>query len=114
MKNKLAKKSYFIKRLRDSGYEIEKVFDKFSEADPRNWSIIINPGTASVFCTCYVNYIDVNEKEPRLRCLFELYDGGQYIPNRVKLETSSIEVLVSRLIKFGIYPSNEKANQQKR
>jgi hypothetical protein len=37
---------------------------------------------------------------------FELHDGGQFIPDRFKIKTSSIEVVIEYLVKFGI---NNKA-----
>lgn len=99
--NKLTTLGYFVKRLRDSGYVIDKVFTSYGQADPRAWTIVIDPGVASVMCTCYVN-------DPMLgETYFEIHDGGQFIPNRLfKIKTSSIEVFVSHLVEFGI---NNKA-----
>jgi hypothetical protein len=100
MSNKLTTLGYFLKRLKDSGYYTYKLFTEYSKNDPRVWTIIIDPGVASIFCTCYVNdpYLDES--------YIELYDGGQYIPGRLKLKTDSFEVLVEHLVKFGI---NNKA-----
>ena len=36
-----------------------------------------------------------------------MHDGGQYIPDRFKIKTSSIEVVIEYLVKFGI---NNKAS----
>jgi hypothetical protein len=36
-----------------------------------------------------------------------MYDGGQFIPDHFKIRTSSIEVVVEYLVKFGI---NNKAS----
>ncbi len=97
--NKITTLGYFIKRLRDSGYYAYKLFDGYSEVDPRAWTIIIDPGVSSVFCTCYVNDF-MNDT------YFELYDGGQYILGKIKIKTSSYEVLVTHLVEAGI---NNKA-----
>jgi hypothetical protein len=95
-KNKITTVSYFIKRLRDCGYIVDKVYDDYSEADPRSWSVIVDPKFASVFITCYNNHNDFGEE------YFEIHDGGQYIPENFKIKTSSIEVVVEYLVKFGI------------
>jgi hypothetical protein len=57
---------------------------------------VIDPGGSSVFCTCYIN-------DPYIgQTYFELYDGGQYIPGRLKIQTSSFEVLVEHLAKHNV------------
>ena len=104
LKNKLAKQSYFIKRLRNSGYSVDKVFDQYSDADARAWTIMINAKTASVFCTCYSNHGEERGVDMNSRAFFEFHDGGQFIPTRIKIDTSSIEVIVDKLIRFGVTP----------
>ena len=96
MANKLTTLGYTLKRFRDSGYIANKLFNDYSSQDPRAWTIVIDPGGYSVFCTCYINdpYIGHN--------FFELYDGGQYLPGRLKLQTSSFEVIVEHLVKHNI------------
>ena len=111
MKNKLAKQAYFIKRMRDSGYNIEKIFEGFSQSDPRSWTIMINPGVSSVFCTCYSNHGESDGIDVDSSCYFELFDGGQFIPSRIKIDTSSFEIIIAHLMKFGIQPTI-KPNQQ--
>ena len=96
MSNKITTQGYFIKRLRDSGYVVCKLFENYSESDPRVWTVIIDPCGASVFCTCYINAKGFGVTS------FELYDGGQFIPDKFKLATESIEVIISYLYKFGI------------
>jgi hypothetical protein len=100
-KNKVTTCSYFVKRLRDSGYVTDKLFDNYSKIDPRSWTVIIDPQVSSVFVTCYNNHNDLGEE------YFEIYDGGQYIPERFKIKTSSVEVIIEYLVKFGI---NNKAS----
>ena len=101
MANKLTTLGYTLKRLRDSGYRANKLFAEYGEADPRTWTILIDPGVSSVFCTCYINDPYIGDS------FFELYDGNQYIPGRLNLKTSSFEVLVEHLVKLGIVGTSE-------
>jgi hypothetical protein len=96
MANKLTTLGYTLKRFRDSGYFANKLFAEYSEVDPRAWTIMIDPGVSSVFCTCYINDPYIGET------FFELYDGNQYIPGRLKIQTSSFEIIVEHLTKYGI------------
>jgi hypothetical protein len=95
-KNKLTTVGYFIKRLRDCGYVTDKVFTDYSEADARAWTVVVDPRFSSVFITCFNNHNYLGEE------YFEIHDGGQFIPDRFKLKTSSIETVVEYLVKFGI------------
>ena len=104
MANKLTTLGYTLKRLRDSGYIANKLFTDYGEADPRSWTIIIDPGVASVFCTCYINDPYIGES------FFELFDGNQYIPGKLNLKTSSFEVLVEHLVKCGILGKQSKSH----
>ena len=105
MRNKLTKQAYFIKRLRESGYAVERLYSTYSRSDPRLWTIMINPKKASVLCTCYINNGEAEGVDSNSECFFEVFDGGQYIPGRLKLDTNSIEILISYLIQYGIEPA---------
>jgi hypothetical protein len=111
MANKLTTMGYFMKRLKDSGYVVDKVFNGYSMIDSRSWTVIVDPGCASVFITCYHNDPEIG------RSYFEMYDGGKFVPGRVKLETSSIETFIGYLVKFGVsnksrsYPSRLDNNK---
>ena len=107
MQNKLTKQAYFIKRLRDSGYSVERLFASYSYSDPRLWTIMINPKGASVLCTCYINNGETEGINPKNKYFFEVFDGGQFIPGRLKIDTNSIEVLVTYLIQYGVAPVNK-------
>jgi hypothetical protein len=96
MANKLTTLGYTLKRFRDSGYIADKVFENYKDSDPRSWTIVIDPGGASVFCTCYINDPYIGES------FFELFDGNQYIPGRLKIKTSSFEVLIEHLVRLNI------------
>ena len=100
-KNKITTCSYFIKRLRDSGYVVDKLFGEYAYTDPRSWTVVVDPNVASVIITCYNNHNEMGEE------YFELHDGGQFIPDRFKIKTSSFEVVIEYLVKFGI---NNKAS----
>ena len=109
MANKITTLGYFKKRLRDCGYIVDDIFKGYGYHDPRSWTIIIDPSSASVLCTCFVNAnIDDIKKSDIGEFYFELHDGGQYIPNQLTFKTSSIEVLIEWLVKFGV---NNKAPQ---
>ena len=106
-KSKIKTAGYFIKRLRDNGFIVNRVFQMYAKSDLRRWTVIVNPGEASVFITCYVNRDNVDQ------ILFEFSDGGQKIPKNYSIITSSIEVVVeyllSREIKnSGYYPGKNK------
>jgi hypothetical protein len=99
MANKLTTLGYTLKRFRDSSYIANKIFAEYGEDDPRSWTIVIEPGTTSVFCTCYINDPYLGES------FFELFDGNRFIPGRLKIKTSSFEVLIEHLIKLNIIGS---------
>ena len=111
MANNLTTMGYFMKRLRDSGYIVNKMFTGYSMVDSRKWTVIIDPGCASILVTCYQNDPEYG------RSYFEMYDGGKFVPGRVKLETSSIETFISYLVEWGInnksknYPNNTTHNK---
>ena len=81
-KNKLKTPSYFIKRLRDNGFIVIRLFSVYSKEDPRQWTIMVNPSEASVLITCYINKENLNE------VLFELNDGGKRITKNFFIITS--------------------------
>jgi len=95
-KNKLKTPSYFIKRLRDNGFIVIRLFSVYSKEDPRQWTIMVNPSEASVLITCYINKENLNE------VLFELNDGGKRITKNFFIKTDSIEVIIDFLIHHGV------------
>ena len=102
-KNSLTTPSYFCKRLKDNGFIVIKLFNSFGVHDPRRWTIMIDPGGASVLITCYRNKIFDGET------IFEMYDGGQRFPKNYNLKTESIEVVISYLIRHGV-PNDSKSS----
>jgi hypothetical protein len=91
-KNKLKTAGYFIKRLKDNGFVTLRIFDKYSEADPRKWTVLVDPTGASVFITCFENTPFKGEY------LFNFDDGNQNFKGNFSLRTDSIEVVVQRLL----------------
>ena len=100
-KNKLKTAGYFIKRLKDNDFVTLRIFDKYSEADPRKWTVLVDPGGASVFVTCFENTPFKGEY------LFSLYDGNQSFNSNFSLKTDSIEVVVSKLLNNGVRQKHE-------
>lgn len=104
MKNKIHTPGYVIKRLKDNGFVVWKIFNNYSESDSRYWTILINPGQESIYLTCHQN------KDMLGDVVFEFNDGGNLFRNKVYLSTNSIEVIVNKLIKAGVnnIPNNNK------
>jgi hypothetical protein len=94
--NKLKTPGYFIKRLRDNGFIVIRLFSVYAKGDPRRWTVMVNPSERSVMITCYVNKSELGE------VLFELNDGGAQIPKNVNIKTDSIEVIIDYLITHGV------------
>lgn len=88
--SKIHTRSYFIKRLRDSGYFADRVSWEYSETDSRKWSIVVDHGGSSIIVTCYKDHS------------FSFYDGVAYVNNYLKINTDSIEVLISLFNDWGI------------
>ena len=100
--NKISTAGYFIKRLKDNGFITHRIFSSYDKADPRRWTILIEPGKSSVFVTCYEN------KDALREILFEINDGGRVFPKNFSVKTSSIEVIITTLLSKGIAPSVTK------
>ena len=101
MKNIVTTCGYFIKRLCDNGYTVNRVFNNYSTQNSRKWTILIEPRVASLYITCYVNK-DWNQDE-----MFELNDGIKF--KSLQLKTDSMEVILTKLTDKDILPS-EKNN----
>ena len=94
--NKIRTPGYFIKRLRDNGYCVVRIFQEYAISDPRRWTVMVNPKSASVFITCYQN------REFNNQIMFEFNDGGILFPRNYSIQTESIEVIISNLVKRNI------------
>ena len=98
-KNKVTTCGYFIKRLRDNGYTVNRIFSDYSTDDPRRWTVMINPNSAALYITCYVNYDWSGDFK------FELNDGNRF--KNYQLKTDSMEVIMTKLIEKNINPNEE-------
>ena len=103
-KNSLKTPSYFIKRLKDSGFIVWKIFSEYGEHDPRCWTILVDPSGASVFITCYEN------KDFFGDVLFEINDGGKKFVKNFSIKTESLEVIVTHLLSAGV--NNDASTSQ--
>jgi len=101
-KNKIKTAGYFIKRLRDNGFIVLKMFFRYGKHDPRRWTILVDPSGSSVFITCYTNKDFFND------VMFEFNDGGVKFPKNFSLRTDSLEVVIQNLLTRGI--NNEPNN----
>lgn len=103
-RNKISTPGYFIKRMKDNGFVVLRMFNAYSETDPRRWTVLVDPGGASVFITCYENKDFLND------IMFEFHDGGIRFAKNLSVKTESIEVIVDHLLEKGISndPSNSK------
>ena len=101
MKNKIHTLSYFKKRLKDSGYIVWDMMQKYAMEDPRKWTVLINPSIESVYVTCIVNREELGSSPE-----FQINDGGLRFQKNLTLKTSSMEVIVNLLSSKGIVPDN--------
>jgi hypothetical protein len=100
MKNKVHTLSYFKKRLKDSGYVVWDIVNKYAYSDPRKWTVLVNPGSEAIFVTCVLNREEVDMTE------FELNDSGQRFQKNLSIRTSSMEVITNFLNKKNILPDD--------
>lgn len=105
-KNKLSTPGYFIKRLRDSNFVVLRVFQDFSDADPRRWVVLVDPGNASVFITCYESRVVYGEYT------FEFNDGNQFFKNSPEIKTDTIETVVSFLLENNVGLKNVESDKK--
>ena len=96
VKNKIKTAGYFIKRLKDNGFVVLKIFNAYSDADPRRWTVLVDPGFHSVYITCFSN------KNEKGEVMFEFDDGGNRFNKGFYLKTDSIEAVVNNLIEKGV------------
>ena len=68
------------------------MFKNFNENDKRKWCLLINPGTESIFCTCYINY------DNDFDVVYEFNDGGRKIAKNYLMTTPSMESIIEQLI----------------
>jgi hypothetical protein len=97
MKNKIQTLSYFKKRLKDNGYIVWDIMNKYSIEDPRKWTIMLNPSIESLYITCSINREELGSLPE-----FQFNDGGMRMQRNLTLKTSSMEVIINLLNSKGI------------
>ena len=102
MKNKIKNYSYFVKRLRDNNFVVWKIFNEYNIGDSRKWTVLVNPGMESVYITCHVNeeYLDYSPS------FSFMDDGTRFPPNKLKVRTDSMEIIMTYLIEHGVTPDS--------
>lgn len=95
-RNSIKTPSYFVKRLRDSGFIVWKIFGEYGVHDPRCWTVLVDPGGSSVFITCYTN------KDFYGDMMFEINDGGKKFLKNFSIKTESLEVIITHLLGAGV------------
>jgi hypothetical protein len=100
-KNKISTLGYFKKRLRDSGFIVLDIFNNYSDGDDRKWTIIVNPAIESVFITCS-NTTDFDAP------VFE-FSGNKIKPKNVQIATSSMEVIIEKMLWWKISNVNQNS-----
>ena len=89
--NRITTQSYTIKRLRDSGYIVDRLDQiVYTEEDSRKWTILVDNGTSSIILTCLKD------------STIQLYDGCRYFNPNLRIDTDSIEVLIEYFSERGI------------
>lgn len=100
-KNNITTCGYFLRRLRDSGYIAIRLFKDYGQADPRKWTIMVDPAGSSLMITCYLN------KENNGEVCFEFNDGGNRFVKNYFLKTQSMEIVITNLIEKNIPQKDE-------
>ena len=81
--SRITTQSYTVKRLRDSGYIVDRIDQLvYTEDDKRKWSILVDNGSTSILMTCYKD------------STVQLYDGQRLFNPLLRIDTESIEVLI--------------------
>jgi hypothetical protein len=106
-RNKLKTPGYFIKRLRDNKFITLRVFQAYNIADPRKWTVLVDPGNTSLFITCYENKDSSND------IMFEFDDGGRLFPSNFFIKTHSIEIIIQKLVEKGVTFNDTSSNFHK-
>jgi hypothetical protein len=104
-RNKISTPGYFLKRLRDNNFISNRIFSSYADSDPRRWTVLVEPGTFSIYITCFENKNFANE------VMYEFNDGDRLFRRNLFIKTESIEVIITHLLSKGVIPSgNRKAD----
>lgn len=93
--NSITERSYFTRRLRNSGWAVDNLVDRYPTHDKRAWTVILSRNHDNVFITC------------RKDGTFNFYDGFQFFDDtenrKVNHSTKSIEVIYTVLADAGMH-----------
>ena len=95
-KNNITTQGYFVRRLRKEGFEVSRVYDRYSDTDKRKWTLAINPDTDSIFVTC------IDRGEWPYKGMYLVDDNGNIFPSSFYINTDSIEVIVKYLDSYKV------------
>lgn len=95
-KNRIDTQSYFLKRIRDCGYNAVKLYDGYVDSDPRKWTLLIDPRGINLMITCYKNRFEEEDYQ------FEFNDGGNLFPMNYCIRTVSMEVVIMNMIERNV------------
>jgi len=97
--NNITTRSYLVKRLKDSGYTVDKLDIKYSPEDKRKYSILMDNGYHSIIITCYKDGY------------FHFNDGGKSF-HKLRYSADSVEVLVDILNSYHIFSKHWSYGKQ--
>lgn len=108
--NMITDRAYFTRRLRNSGWAVDTVVDKYLPTDKRLWTLIISRNNSNVLITC------------RNDGTFSFYDGQQFFDDssqdrKIYHSTKSMEVIQTNLVTAGIndkHPSYGEKNTEEK
>ena len=105
-KNKITTQGYFIRRLRNEGFHVSCVYDRYSDSnDRRRWTVVVNPGTDSIFITC------VDKGDWPNRGMYRIDDNGSTFPVNFYINTESIDVVIKHFTEFKVQKTdNHRVN----
>jgi hypothetical protein len=102
--NSITDRSYFTRRLRNSGWAVDNVVEKYPTYDKRAWTVILSRNNDNVFITC--------KKDDT----FNFYDGMQFFDDsanrKVNHSTKSIEVIYTILADAGMHTKHYTYGQE--
>ena len=107
MKNKISTLGYFVKRLKDNGFVVWKIFNKYNIGDPRKWTVLINPSFQSVYITCMINLEGLDDTPA-----FMFDDGNVYIKKNTLIKTTSMESIITHLVENNVTQDVEQFKKE--
>lgn len=94
--NRIDTRSYFVKRLRDCGYDVVNLYNGYIDTDPRKWTVLLDPKGINLIITCYKNRTEPDDYQ------YEFNDGGNLFPMNFSIKTVSMEVIITNLVERNV------------